>query len=616
MHDFDQGKWLVTHIDQQIATFYIPLPEAMGFPKLSQHQYFLTFDREQIESLKKTDEDITLLSIEQPGNPAIVLSRSQHHEITNWSNKATLDSSLVIHQVEALPWVRMGLDAALSVWQFNSSKNWTNDTRMRPVTMLRELEENLLEDPTFAGGSVVTVVEAAVPLYLLGELGDLPPVIQQSENSDHTTNLARQTPLNFCRLTKEDFNDILYDRLILAFNTAVNNIQSLQKGYHAVTREPVTLITRERVPFTVPVTLRRLRDIGNSAITPKKCLLGVNANTWHVNRPRELTPDEIKNVSWAQHAILKGAFSAHLDLHREADAALRRHGDTRAGALMAALAAEALFDDLLLYLQWEEGSSPEESAKHWIAGLDSRIKREFPRRLGGNWSFKQKNIIANWNTNVAELRHRIVHGGYTPTIEEASNAYSTVNRLTEFLCDRLASPQQLKKYARTALALAGVPGLVKRGAYSKRLKELQSSPAEVSWSQTFTRWRDAQRRLRRDNLVEPRKADSRSTIVMAVHFPDGNIRWCLHDRVNHLAAPAEVSYSALNQRSWDGISQISSKLQAEQSGEPVSLEVDVHDSTGVRQVGPWREEYHLVPMAGVLIDNSDLDNWPEGSEPC
>jgi len=285
---------------------------------------------------------------------------------------------------------------------------------------------------------------------------------------------------------------------------------------------------------------------------------------------------------------------------------MQRHGDTRLAALLSALAAESLLDELLMHLKWEEAATPERAADSWINGLVTRIKREYPSRLGGNWDFGGEGPIGRWNLHVAELRHRIVHGGYVPTEEEASRAYASINALVEFLVDRLATDQCLRKYPRTALTLAGETGLTRRGRYTQWLRELQKNEDEPPWRETFRRWRDTHSRLRRDVATEERWRSATPSHLVAVLHSAGDLRWVVHDYGRHLAAEVAFDERLLGDGHRQSLAKFVSEFSASARDYPASLAILDFDLSRLTPTALWREEYHHIPMAEVMVDKSDF----------
>jgi hypothetical protein len=258
-----------------------------------------------------------------------------------------------------------------------------------------------------------------------------------------------------------------------------------------------------------------------------------------------------------------------------------------------------------LHLKWEERKTPEQAADEWIDGFDSRVKRELPSRLGGNWNFDLTGPVSRWHIEASEVRHRVVHAAYEPTTAEAQAACEAVAELVTFLCDRLASQEQLRRYPRTALALMGENGLSKRGRYSRRLRELQDDPTEPRWDVTFLRWRDTHNRRRRDVTSEPRQPRPENSYLIVVLFPDGTYKWVLHDREAFLAVRVEIDEGDLNESQRQNVDEFLGEPRPT-APEAKSMALLGFDTSSISVLEHWCEEYHLVPMAEVMVDRSDL----------
>ncbi len=58
--DTDQGSWLIVHLEELICTFFLPLPEPLGFPPDQVLQTFLRMTTNTIELLKTSPVPILL----------------------------------------------------------------------------------------------------------------------------------------------------------------------------------------------------------------------------------------------------------------------------------------------------------------------------------------------------------------------------------------------------------------------------------------------------------------------------------------------------------------------------------------------------------------------------
>ena len=175
----------------------------------------------------------------------------------------------------------------------------------------------------------------------------------------------------------------------------------------------------------------------------------------------------------------------------EADRALNIHGEYAQGVVLAQTAAEVFLDTLLTLMLWEEGADAEQAALLFDDGrLARRIKSEWGPRLGGNWALDGDGPVANWFQKTAQLRNRVVHGGYQPTRAEALAAFKAVYPLETFAYNRLA--QRRAKYPRSVLLTIGDQGLRRRGLWSGTIKTFaeKQGPAEANWEVAFKGFRD------------------------------------------------------------------------------------------------------------------------------
>jgi hypothetical protein len=611
MRDLDEGQWLVTQLDQFIATFYLPLPEPLGLENGQHFETYLPPNNEAIRILAESNLDLAYQSLDDgPNQRLIVQSANERQRPTDkpeiWYNKYTLSTSLLIHEVAADPFARSGIDAALVVAKATAGQRFELREQLTTLAHRSISVEERISEAAIEGVGAVTVVEAAVPLRLIGGLPDLDDVLRDEEyvlGNAPVDTLLDLWPFIDSGTTEVPLTDLL-PRLHSALAVAIKDVRAIQKAYYAVTRHPVTALTQNRLPHLVPLVLRRLRDVGDSDRTHIGAI-EVNRNVWSLMRPVRLSAEQMSDLNAARSQVDSGAFNSYLDLYRDADSAMRQQGDTRSAALLFALSAESLLDEVLLHLKWEEAQTPEQAAASWIDGLDTRVKREYSSRLGGPWDPKGAGTIGLWTRHVADLRNRIVHGAYIPSSAEAQLARETVDSLLKFLGDQLASQPVLRKYPRTALALLGNAGLERRGAYSRRLRELQDSHTEPIWADTFRRWKEAHSRVRRDSAGSERRPDRSRSFLLSVMHPDGTTSWCLHDPDAHLAAQVNLDVDRLPPEQRASVEQVRSRYLAEEQVEAASIAL-LDQPTGVTQIGEWREEYHSVPLAGVMVDKSDF----------
>ncbi|MFG3416378.1 hypothetical protein ACGF14_30205 [Streptomyces althioticus] len=175
----------------------------------------------------------------------------------------------------------------------------------------------------------------------------------------------------------------------------------------------------------------------------------------------------------------------------EARTALYREGRYGAAVTLSNTASEVLLDGLLAVLYWESGKEPKDVADTFAEGrLARRVKRNFSELLGGNWSLDNSGPVADWFHKCYRLRHRVVHGGYTPTRLEAQTAIDATLTLSSYCSDRLIARK--KKFPRTVMMVIAEEGLRTRGKWCQFMREFKRevASAEPSWLEASHMWRN------------------------------------------------------------------------------------------------------------------------------
>jgi hypothetical protein len=616
---FDRGGWALHHRDEVIASYFIPLPEPLGFP----NAWFLPLYEQppatETERLR-AGGGFVLVPLSEDAVPEPAVVGGSEYELPsderNWSNKHVLRSSLMLHLVGTNFITRASIDAAHAVANRATGGKY-NAEEVEPLVVgfvgQGSIPDDVLRESLAAGVGAVTVAEVAVPLHILGAVpSDLEcDFADLSKSEDKDALPSRQAWPEYAAesdfANQDDYRAELAKRALNGLRMAIADLRDLQSAYHAATRTPVTLMTFELLPPILPVGFRQLRDVG----TPETATIvsaTTHRNLWAWLAPPELTPEQFEQFAHAQSRTDRMVFAGHLDLHREADVARQRDGDTRAAAIYAGLAAEALLDELLLHLMWEEALRPEDAASAWRDGLLSRVRRDYADRLGGDWDITSTGAVGRWSRECADLRHRAVHGGYLPSYAELEGSLAALNGLVTYVCDRLCLPARLRHYPRTALALAGPPGLKRRSQYSRRLTELQADPNETKWDATFARWKEAFRKIRRQGQGFPRVPVVADSDLIAVARPSGAKYYCVSHRETGLAAEVTIDPLASEKSPHFGV--VADWLAGiDVSGyQQAGLSMGVHndDPTLVSLQGEWVEAYRLLPLGSVMVDKSDL----------
>lgn len=394
-----------------------------------------------------------------------------------------------------------------------------------------------------------------------------------------------------------------------AFDAGLRCVREVQRAYYLLRRGPIHLATRETMPFVVPSGIRRLfDDEGEPAeFRVPLSMFALHTNVRREARDEELDSTELQGLAQASHQLEHPGFATdYLEFLRETSVALHSDGSYRAAVLFAATACEVLLDNLLAHMLWEEKLRPEEAARIFDptrSVISARVKKMYHGRLGGQWSLDLPGPIHEWFADVAQLRNRVVHGGYEPTFYEASNAADTAFALSIHLGDLVAAKS--KEYPRTAFVLPGKDGVRRRGKWGSHLETVLDGPHEVNWVETYSRWRAAMHRAAVDSSTFVAPMTGRAT-VYAVVEADKTVKWLIRDEVAGMAAEVEPSRVAnLSAAQADALDRISSHLTST-GGTGRNLVTSFGVAVAETASEDWVPEYRLIPMTGVMVTGEDL----------
>jgi hypothetical protein len=264
IHDeLDQGEWLIIQPREIVATFFLALPEPLAFPQGRVSQTLRPIGVRQLEVLLSSELSFGLRRLDEKapesGDPQTSQSQSSLvwypvdlRAIRNLSNKALLSSSALPYQVIAGPWSR-AYQASMLVQSVASEGMVDRSIQLSLLKHPPQIPQELADIATEQGIGEVTVIEVAVHLRLLGRLPPLPELMQKPMEGP----TAGYTPDVWPYVVSEDEDlslEVVSERLQCALDVAIDDIRSIQKAYHAITRHPINLLTRERLPSHVPFT--------------------------------------------------------------------------------------------------------------------------------------------------------------------------------------------------------------------------------------------------------------------------------------------------------------------------------------------------------------------------
>ena len=273
------------------------------------------------------------------------------------------------------------------------------------------------------------------------------------------------------------------------FFEAFDILQQIVRAYRISARRLIQPISLERLFPYVPVVFRTPQ-------APKidefnLILLADNHHLQPLHQTTLLDDQALKRMGdHIRFDLMEQPFMESSELWLDARTAYAIRGDYRSAVILAHASAESRFDALLMLMLWEEGRSPKESAAIMSAGFARRIRTEYHERLGGNWSQQGKGSIAAFVTNVAAVRHRVVHGAYMPTQEEVESALESLTALDPFIRTRLAA--RYKSYPRTSLMTLGSQGLKLEGIFDEMagfIIDKQIALPSDRWLSEFRAWR-------------------------------------------------------------------------------------------------------------------------------
>ncbi|OBJ36293.1 hypothetical protein A5630_07870 [Mycolicibacterium mucogenicum] len=395
---------------------------------------------------------------------------------------------------------------------------------------------------------------------------------------------------------RDDATDEMYESLL---SEAMDEIRRLQRVTSYVSGVPVRPASLEAMPPYIP---RATGSVGESGFRAdgEAAIYVLPQNIARLPSRRDFDAAEMQ----AFDSFLSrsdGAFSGYLASQSEARAALLHRGDARSSLLASATACEVFLDDFLKHLLWEQLASPEGCLamfveKSAITTVLTRTRKELGPLIGGNWNDHTQRDLGDWQACVARLRHRTIHGGYVPTLDEARAALDASDRLRDHAAGVLV--RRLKKFPRTALMLIGSRALEARGQLTKAVRcEIESGGAE-QWGERFVRWRKCLAGLVEREL-EPFSPDQRDAYLIGIVTGRGRLEFVRHHRESGLAANAEL---LARSQSIEHLEDLAAAMP--DGGEPISIAV--HDDVPTRLTEDWVAEHRRLPLCGVMANGADF----------
>lgn len=294
----------------------------------------------------------------------------------------------------------------------------------------------------------------------------------------------------------------------IAFDFAITKVNEVVNAISMILRTPFPLVRRESLPPGLPFAegLLRPRDFETSKM-PRVRALG----TLHINNNFPEKPDveesRIELRKWLDVALprasIPGPWQTAKGFFHEAERYRIKSGNYALAIVLYASSCETFLDELVQHMLWEQNLAPHEAVPHFMRkdrphmpkGIVSLVASEIhplfsdQARADGVASEFQ-----SWKEDVVDMRNRVIHAGYAPTVDETDKAADSVQRLFEHIGNELFDIRN--RYPVTCLALLGEDGLERRGSYQELLNREPSLDYVINRMQTFRRWSNYLQELR------------------------------------------------------------------------------------------------------------------------
>ena len=342
------------------------------------------------------------------------------------------------------------------------------------------------------------------------------------------------------------------DTLTRALDYLLEKIRELQQMYYLVTRVPVTLVTRERLPMSVPVVVREVmvRERGRETVLYGSLidffLFRVNDGSTSVLcfAPQEkFAKKQLKQMTSSER-LWPGPFAVYANFRREA-AIAERSGNWLVASALNGAAAEAFLRDLHVTLMWDEGLEPAQAAQEMrlMISITSLVKKAFHHRIGGVWDLAKEGPLRDWRCHTAGLRDRVLHMGYNVDVEDVEKSFDAMENLDTYVVSLLK--RKVGRYPCAIMFLLRYGGVRHPDKFYYKAWDLATAsfygpnPAE-----TFGAWRREVERLLEDDVGTV--GDVTRGTLMCVNYINGEVHYWLVDNQVGLACRAKTPDCALS----------------------------------------------------------------------
>jgi hypothetical protein len=389
-----------------------------------------------------------------------------------------------------------------------------------------------------------------------------------------------------------------------AFDIGVEIIGKVLASYALVTKDPVRVPRRESLPPMIPMFVRHATSEDPGYPGDEGIFLVNLASTRSSIRPK------VEDADWERAATFFSygdyEFAGYVATRLAGFRAMDRDGDYRGAVLAFATAAEMLLDDVLLHLLWHEAVRPEDAAQMFLDPRSSPLSRSrahLPSRLGGDWNQAGTGPFAAWHRDVASLRNRVVHGGYSPMRAEANACRTAATGIEQYIVERLATDAVRARYPLTIDAMIGRPGMQRRGIYSKGFQAklggwVGAAPPAVLFKRWRTALNDERMRVLGENIPDLASSD-----VLVVRRRGGATEWWAWDARAGFARRIADRLADLRPALRAGLTDHLADLDARPQDQDVSTKVE--GLVGGTPTGDWMLAHRRLPLAEAMFDGSD-----------
>lgn len=391
------------------------------------------------------------------------------------------------------------------------------------------------------------------------------------------------------------------DALTEAFDLGIDAIRQVQRSYSHVTKQQIPILEQEHLPLFIPVAVRPAWLDENEPTWPtgfSLFLVNFDDVVASVQGSEELSGDQLRALADSSVVAADAAFTAFMEMRREAYVACR-NGSRTTSAILLGASCELLLREIHLLLLWEEGQPAADVAESLSSRTDisSLVKREFAQRLRGIWNFVDAGPIKDWYLRVAKLRNQAIHLGLAPRDAELSEAFEAAVTVERFLGDRLAA--NLDRFQIAAYLFLGDDGIDSRGLRDKLdlLMDGEFLPGDP-----HSHFGEFRAEVRRHSDGGPFEGSIGDSDVCFMCYPNGETRWWLVDNASRLACVAKNPVLVGNQAA--SLKAMEARI-AEQSDVPGPVATALFGASAEPRDDPprWQPWCEVMPL-------NRADRWP------